>query len=1111
MPPINLPDELKPVVEEFLKEQKQFELSAGGKKIVRQVKDFSLSLRQPKEPDFLSDKGVASAGATLGWITLLPEKLVCHDKALLIDLREMPEQGAVLAISAGLQVIATGVRALLSGAKEPKDFAPEAILHAAFGADDAAVAIRNQLSDLEFPWFSPLGDIKIRDIDKLVREGTIRELIRTFAECGYAAKLERDWVDRVNPIGRVTAITPGRACAGQTITIQYEGFGASPPASGSVADINVSLPTNTGGCEHVSIRSIAPNFFDPAHWTDSGTITVTLPGNILTGCIGFFTVPPPMTGEGPCGAGSLTSAAGMLQSVFGDQFGRQGVMIGQIIFGVAEKVEMGRHRALPCAACQVDNANHLMAGPPIIYGFLVQETGPIHPRGFVTLSWSVHNADYLEIVTRSVAGSENPHELPVIAGPLPLNGRQQVAILCTRRWEGVYVLRASNANGCTAAPLEASVNLKSGYSDYRIGVANVDITHRQPGLRMAGFAYEQQETSGIVHLPQFARAFVIEENKAAANRERIAIVIADIWTCTQAIKTAVVKQLNERFKPSLYNEETVLIAGTHTHAGPGGYSEYLLYNLTIKGFDQGVFDTIVTGIVDAIAWAHINRVPGRIFVNAGELADCGANRSFEAYRRNPEFAAGAGPDKWTDREMLLLKFLKDVDNRGKTQPMGVLNWYAIHPTSLGMFNTEISGDNKGWAEKKFEDEMAKEAWGFVAAFGNGSAGDVSGNVTIDAYGNETVTKPLGGPASTAALAALANDKLRMEVIGQRQCDHALVLFEAATQEVTGPIAARYTHVDMSCVHILGQPAARTWPAAIGVSFGAGSPQDSYAFATVDVPGLGKKDIDSGIMEGMNQGLWIAGAIAAVPIIALMTVTTAGAISTAVLTGVPIIPALVPLVFEALLLISSRPAASYIAATIGASMFPDEAKRKVPPPESEEGTWKWEIPSWWSLPADYFDYMAGHGEKPILFPVGLTSLSFTPKPGSTIPKPDPIPCPLVPHVLPLHLLRIGAIAIAGVPAEFTSTAGRRLKDRLRTAFGGTLSHVAIAGYANAYSGYVTTPEEYDAQYYEGASTLYGPHTLAAYLQTFDTLAAAMISGLPMPETTAFSVPGVGHKR
>ena len=42
-------------------------------------------------------------------------------------------------------------------------------------------------------------------------------------------------------------------------------------------------------------------------------------------------------------------------------------------------------------------------------------------------------------------------------------------------------------------------------------------------------------------------------------------------------------------------------------------------------------------------------------------------------------------------------------------------------------------------------------------------------------------------------------------------------------------------------------------------------------------------------------------------------------------------------------------------------------------------------------------------------------------------------------------------------------------------------VVIAGLANTYSSYVTTFEEYAEQRYEGASTIFGPHTLDAYIQ------------------------------
>lgn len=50
------------------------------------------------------------------------------------------------------------------------------------------------------------------------------------------------------------------------------------------------------------------------------------------------------------------------------------------------------------------------------------------------------------------------------------------------------------------------------------------------------------------------------------------------------------------------------------------------------------------------------------------------------------------------------------------------------------------------------------------------------------------------------------------------------------------------------------------------------------------------------------------------------------------------------------------------------------------------------------------------------------------------------------------------------------------------------HVVIAGLTNTYSSYITTFEEYGVQRYEGASTIFGPHTLDAYIQVCLTVAA-----------------------
>ena len=107
-------------------------------------------------------------------------------------------------------------------------------------------------------------------------------------------------------------------------------------------------------------------------------------------------------------------------------------------------------------------------------------------------------------------------------------------------------------------------------------------------------------------------------------------------------------------------------------------------------------------------------------------------------------------------------------------------------------------------------------------------------------------------------------------------------------------------------------------------------------------------------------------------------------------------------------------------------------------------------------------------------------------------------PVVPQVLPVQLLRVGAVAVLGIPGELTTMAGRRLRTSVLDAMSATgVTHLALGTYANEYAQYITTPEEYSAQHYEGASTLFGPHTLEAHQQVAAQLATAIAEGKPSP--------------
>ncbi|KAL5336486.1 Neutral/alkaline nonlysosomal ceramidase [Aspergillus crustosus] len=90
----------------------------------------------------------------------------------------------------------------------------------------------------------------------------------------------------------------------------------------------------------------------------------------------------------------------------------------------------------------------------------------------------------------------------------------------------------------------------------------------------------------------------------------------------------------------------------------------------------------------------------------------------------------------------------------------------------------------------------------------------------------------------------------------------------------------------------------------------------------------------------------------------------------------------------------------------------------------------------------------------------------------------------PNIVDIQLLRVGQLLVVISTSEVTTMAGRRWKEAIANSASEVLSVsdplVVLGSPANTYAHYVTTEEEYGIQRYEGASTLYGPNTLAAYI-------------------------------
>lgn len=64
---------------------------------------------------------------------------------------------------------------------------------------------------------------------------------------------------------------------------------------------------------------------------------------------------------------------------------------------------------------------------------------------------------------------------------------------------------------------------------------------------------------------------------------------------SQAQKIALTKKLAARYPDGRYTARNVLISGTHTHSGPSGFFQYMLYDLAGSQHDNQTFTAFVDG------------------------------------------------------------------------------------------------------------------------------------------------------------------------------------------------------------------------------------------------------------------------------------------------------------------------------------------------------------------------------------------------------------------------------------------------------------------------------------------------------------------------------------
>ncbi|RMZ76578.1 hypothetical protein DV737_g4746, partial [Chaetothyriales sp. CBS 132003] len=485
----------------------------------------------------------------------------------------------------------------------------------------------------------------------------------------------------------------------------------------------------------------------------------------------------------------------------------------------------------------------------------------------------------------------------------------------------------------------------------------------------------------------YCRAFIIADPTDV--QSRILYLVLDTQSGDTAVRQGILdglKRLGTDY--ALYTKDNVAVTGTHSHSGPAAWLNYLLPQITSKGFDKQSYEAIVNGSLAAIQRAHESLTPGYLSFGNSTLLDANINRSPYAYLANP----AAEQERYeydVDKSFELLLFSRASDS----VPLGMLSWFPVHGTSLYENNTLIAGDNKGVAAYLMEKAMRSSSPDFVAGFSQANVGDTSPNtlgpICQDTglpctFENSTCggkTQPCQGRGPF--FRAIDSGTKSCFEIGRLQYEAARGLLGSNSLQrlPTGTVSSFHFFQSMDAFTFTSpfnqSELLSTCSAALGYSFAGGTTDGPGAFDFTQ--GTNDTDEDS---PALQNPLWKL------------------------------------------------------------------ARAFVHQPSLEQ--------------------IKCQAPKPILLDVGSADEPYA----------------WSPNIVDIQLLRAGPLLFIISPGEATTMSGRRWKEAIASASrsleGIEDPKVVLGGPANSYTHYIATAEEYSVQRYEGASTLYGRNTLAAYV-------------------------------
>lgn len=254
------------------------------------------------------------------------------------------------------------------------------------------------------------------------------------------------------------------------------------------------------------------------------------------------------------------------------------------------------------------------------------------------------------------------------------------------------------------------------------GVGKADITPR-PGMPMAGYSANADYGKGFRTRIQ-TRVIYLKD----PDQKPVALVSCDLLTGSELLHRRIAELVAGKTD---LDRGGILLAGTHTHSGPGnlsGSNFYMMNTGNAGGLDLKFFDFVAGEIARAIIDAYQSRRPAKIATGSMEVFGFTRNRSIAAYRANQN----ADPARAQDIRQAVNPWMHMVrvdcldDKSGVYLPAGAFTSFSIHGTSVPSSNTLYNADVFAHLERELEWEISKQASGsasLVHAVVNGTHAD----------------------------------------------------------------------------------------------------------------------------------------------------------------------------------------------------------------------------------------------------------------------------------------------------------------------------------------------------------------------------------------------------